>query len=36
MGKNNEKGQKYELFSQEILLLKHFNWDYSKKKKHYF
>lgn len=33
MGKNNEKGKKYELFSQEILLLKHFNWDYSKKEK---
>lgn len=33
MGKNNEKGKKYELFSQEILLLKHYNWDYSKKEK---
>lgn len=33
MGKNNEKGKKYELFSQEILLFKHFNWDYSKKEK---
>ena len=33
MGKNNEKGKKYELFSQEILLLKHYNWNYSKKEK---
>ena len=33
MGKNNEKGKKYELFSQEILLLKKIKWDYSKTEK---
>ena len=33
MGRNNEKGKKYELFSQEILLLENLKWDYSKKDK---
>lgn len=33
MGKNYEKGKKYELFSQEILLLKRFKWDYSRNEK---
>ena len=30
MGKNNDKGKKYELFSQEILLLEKLKWDYSR------
>jgi len=33
MGRNYEKGKKYELFSQEILLLEHFKWDYSRNEK---
>lgn len=36
MGRNNEKGKQYEAFSQEILLLKHFKWDYSEKEKKYY
>ena len=33
MGKNNEKGKKYEIFSQEILLLENLKWDYSETEK---